>query len=224
ARLSNIALRLPGIAHVARWVAGIDQRRSIPAFAPRTLSKVLAAEERATGGEPVLLWADSFTEYFSTDAGRAAVRLLESAGYEVRFLERQQCCGLTWISTGQLDTAAKLAGAAVEQLHPFVADGIPVVGLEPSCLAVPRTHAVELVGDPRAAEVSKGVFTLAELLGQRDDLELPDLRGRTLVVQPHCHQASVIGFEADMALLSRTGATIKRVGGCCGLAGNFGVE
>src|SRR5690606_20109477 len=109
ARLSNIALRLPGIAHVARWVAGIDQRRSIPAFAPRTLSKVLAAEERATGGEPVLLWADSFTEYFSTDAGRAAVRLLESAGYEIRLLERQQCCGLTWISTGQLDQAAELA-------------------------------------------------------------------------------------------------------------------
>lgn len=224
ARLANLALRTPGLAHLARWVAGVDQRRSLPAFATRTFSKEVAGHRSAAGGSPVLLWTDSFTEYFSTDAGRAAVRLLESAGYEVRFLERQQCCGLTWISTGQLDTAAKLAGAAVEQLHPFVADGIPVVGLEPSCLAVLRTDAVELVDDPRAAEVSKGVFTLAELLGQRDDLELPDLRGRTLVVQPHCHQASVIGFEADMALLSRTGATIKRVGGCCGLAGNFGVE
>ncbi|GAA3534931.1 lactate dehydrogenase [Aeromicrobium flavum] len=224
ARLSNVALRLPGIAHLARWVAGIDQRRSIPAFAPRTLSKVLAAEERATGGDPVLLWADSFTEYFSTDAGRAAVRLLESAGYEIRLLERQQCCGLTWISTGQLDQAAQLAGAAVEQLHPYVEAGIPVVGLEPSCLAVLRTDAVELVDDPRAAVVAQGVFTLAELLADREDLDVPDLSGRTLVVQPHCHQASVIGFDADLRLLSRTGATVVRVGGCCGLAGNFGVE
>lgn len=224
ARLANLALRVPGIAHLARWVAGIDQRRSIPAFAPRTLTKELARQERATGGDPVLVWADSFTEYFSTDAGRAAVRLLERAGYEVRLLERQQCCGLTWISTGQLDTAARLAGAAVEQLHPFVAQGIPVVGLEPSCLAVLRTDAVELVDDPRAAEVAQGVFTLAELLRDREDLAVPDLTGRTLVVQPHCHQASVMGFEADLQLLARTGATVRSVGGCCGLAGNFGVE
>ncbi len=224
ARLVNLALRTPGLAHLARWAAGVDQRRSLPAFATRTLTKEVAARRPAAGGDPVLVWTDSFTEYFSTDAGRAAIGLLESAGYEVRFLDRQQCCGLTWISTGQLDTAAKLAGAAVEQLHPFVAEGIPVVGLEPSCLAVLRTDAVELVDDPRAAEVAKGVFTLAELLSQREDLDLPDLSGRTIVVQPHCHQASVIGFDADMALLSRTGAEIVRVGGCCGLAGNFGVE
>ncbi|WP_269303750.1 FAD-binding and (Fe-S)-binding domain-containing protein [Aeromicrobium sp. HA] len=224
ARLANLALRVPGLAHVARWVAGIDQRRSIPTFATRTLSKVLSREERATGGDPVLLWADSFTEYFSTDAGRAAVRLLESAGYEIRLLERQQCCGLTWISTGQLDKAAELAAAAVEQLHPYVEAGIPVVGLEPSCLAALRTDAPELVDDPRAAEVAKGVFTLAELLADREELEVPDLSGRTLVVQPHCHQASVIGFDADLRLLSRTGAHVVRVGGCCGLAGNFGVE
>src|SRR5690606_33121909 len=95
ARLANLALRTPGIAHLARWVAGIDQRRSIPAFATRTFSQEVARRERAAGGDPVLVWADSFTEYFSTDAGRAAVRLLERAGYEVRFLERQQCCGLT---------------------------------------------------------------------------------------------------------------------------------
>ncbi|MBA4607956.1 FAD-binding protein [Aeromicrobium sp. Marseille-Q0843] len=224
ARLANLALRTPGVAHLARWVAGVDQRRSLPAFATRTFSKVLAREERATGGDPVLLWADSFTEYFSTDAGRAAVRLLEAAGYEIRLLERQQCCGLTWISTGQLDQAAELAGAAVDQLHPYVAAGIPVVGLEPSCLAVLRTDAVELVDDPRAAEVAKGVFTLAELLADREELEVPDLSGRTLVVQPHCHQASVMGFDADLRLLSRTGASVVRVGGCCGLAGNFGVE
>ncbi|MCL3837702.1 FAD-binding and (Fe-S)-binding domain-containing protein [Aeromicrobium duanguangcaii] len=224
ARLANLALRMPGLAHVGRWIAGVDQRRSLPQFATRTFSKVAADERTSTGGDPVLLWADSFTEYFSTDAGRAAVRLLEAAGYEIRLLERQQCCGLTWISTGQLDHAAELAAAAVDQLHPYVEAGIPVVGLEPSCLAVLRTDAVELVDDPRAAEVAKGVFTLAELLADREELEVPDLSGQTVVVQPHCHQASVLGFDADLRLLSRTGAHVVRVGGCCGLAGNFGVE
>lgn len=224
ARLANLALRTPGLAHVARWVAGVDQRRSLPAFATRRFSRQMARRRTAEGGEPVLLWADSFTEYFSTEAGRAAVELLESVGYEVRLLERPQCCGLTWISTGQLDTAATLVAAAIDQLHPYVEAGVPVVGLEPSCLAVLRTDALELVDDPRAAEVASGVFTIAELLASREEFEVPDLSGRTVVVQPHCHQASVIGFDADLALLARTGAQIRRVGGCCGLAGNFGVE
>ncbi len=224
AGLVNLLLRTPGIAHIARWVAGVDQRRSLPKFATKTLTKELAGHVSPAGGKPVLVWTDSFTEYFSTAAGLSAVKLLEQAGFEVRFLERQQCCGLTWISTGQLDTASALVAAAVDQLHPFVEQQVPIVGLEPSCLAVMRSDAVELVDDPRAAQVAAGMFTLAELLDQVEDLALPDLSGKTLVVQPHCHQNSVIGFEADMRLLQRTGATIERLGGCCGLAGNFGVE
>ncbi len=224
ARLANFSLRIPGIVHLVRWVAGVDQRRSLPQFATRTFAKEMKGHTSPATGRPVLLWADSFTEYFSTAAGRSAVELLERSGFEVRFLERQQCCGLTWISTGQLDTAATLVAAAVEQLHPYVAQQVPIVGLEPSCLAVMRNDAAELIDDPRTAEVAAGMFTLAELLDQVEDLELPDLTGETLVVQPHCHQNAVLGFEADMRLLERTGATIDRLGGCCGLAGNFGVE
>jgi Fe-S oxidoreductase len=99
-----------------------------------------------------------------------------------------------------------------------------VVGLEPSCLATLRSDAVELSDDPRAAEVAAGVRSLAEVLARVDGWSPPDLTGTTVVVQPHCHHASVVGWEVDAALLARTGAEVTRVGGCCGLAGNFGVE
>ncbi|RYY43037.1 MAG: FAD-binding oxidoreductase, partial [Actinomycetales bacterium] len=230
ARLANLALRVPGLAHVARWVAGVDQRRSLPAFATQRFSRaarpLLTARAEASRDERprVAIWADSFTEYFSTSGGLAAVRLLESAGYRVEVVQKQSCCGLTWITTGQLDTARELVERTVAVLHEYVAAGVPVVGLEPSCLAVLRSDAVELTDDPRAVEVAAGVHTVAELLARTDGWEPPDLRGTEVVVQPHCHQSSVLGFEADMDLLGRTGATVTRLSGCCGLAGNFGVE
>lgn len=228
ARLANLALRVPGLVHVARWVAGVDQRRSLPTFATRRFGRLARdhahVDERTRGSARVLLWADSFTEYFSTDAGRAAITLLESAGYAVEVLRRPQCCGLTWITTGQLDTARTLVERAVEQLHPYVQQGVPVLGLEPSCTAVLRSDAVELTDDPRAAEVAAGVVTLAELLERTPGWSPPDLSDTEVVVQPHCHQSSVMGFGADLALLERSGARITRLSGCCGLAGNFGVE
>lgn len=229
ARIANLALKIPGLRHLALWSAGIDSRRSIPAFATQRLShwarkRAAGALDRPKDGGRVLLWADSFSEYFSTEAGKAGVELLEAAGYRVEFLERQVCCGLTWITTGQLDTARKLITHAIEQLHPYVQAGVPIVGLEPSCLATLRSDAVELVDDPRSVDVAGGVFTLAELLERTEGWTPPDLHGRTVIVQPHCHQASVIGFDADMRLLTSTGAIVQRLSGCCGLAGNFGVE
>ena len=230
--LANLGLRTPGLRSIARWIAGVDQRRSLPRFATKRFSRVVSTGS-TTGSvlEPVertrptvLLWADSFTEYFSTEGGLAAIEVLESAGYAVETLARPQCCGLTWITTGQLDTARDLVGRAVEQLHPYVAAGVPVVGLEPSCLSVLRSDAVELLDDPRAAEVAGGVLTLSELLGRTEGWAAPDLTGTEIVVQPHCHHASVMGFEADLAVLERTGADVTRLAGCCGLAGNFGVE
>jgi FAD/FMN-containing dehydrogenase/Fe-S oxidoreductase len=224
ARIANAGLRVPGLVHVARWVAGVDQRRSLPAFATTRFSDH-ARPSRADPSRPrVILWADSFTEYFSTAGGQAAVRVLESAGYHVELLEKPACCGLTWITTGQLDQARDLVGRAIEQLHPYVAAGVPVVGLEPSCLSVLRSDAFELTHDPRAREVAAGVLTLAELLQRTDGWQAPDLTGTDVVVQPHCHQASVLGFEADLAILAATHATVQRLSGCCGLAGNFGVE
>ncbi|MGZ5401917.1 MAG: FAD-binding and (Fe-S)-binding domain-containing protein [Aeromicrobium sp.] len=224
--LVNLVLRTPGVRSIARWTAGVDQRRSLPSFATTRLSRWSRKRDAlpALDRPRVLLWADSFTEYFATASGKAGVALLESAGYKVEILDRQACCGLTWISTGQLDTARNIVGNAVAQLHPYVVAGVPIVGLEPSCLGVLRSDAVELLDDPRAVDVAKGVFTLAELLARTQSWVAPDLSGKKVIVQPHCHHASVMGFEADMALLASTGATIERLSGCCGLAGNFGVE
>ena len=149
--------------------------------------------------------------------------MLAAAGLTARVIDEDACCGLTWITTGQLTRARKIVARTVATLHPYVTSGVPVIGLEPSCLATLRSDAVELTDDPRAVEVAAGVKTLAEHLTSIDWTP-PDLTGVEIVAQPHCHHASVLGWEADEALLRKAGARLTRVGGCCGLAGNFGVE
>jgi FAD/FMN-containing dehydrogenase/Fe-S oxidoreductase len=222
-RLVNIATATPGLRSLIRWSAGVDQRRSLPQFAPVTARKRVATPTSI--GSRVVLWLDSFSDCFTGDGVAAAVSLLAAAGYAPELLQRRACCGLTWISTGQLDGARRQLRTALDILHPLVAAGTPVVGLEPSCLAVWRSDAAELLPeDSRVAEVRAGVLTLAELLQRTPRWLPPDLTGLELVVQPHCHHASVIGWQADATLLAATGATVTTVGGCCGLAGNFGVE
>ncbi len=223
APVANRALRLPAVQRLAKSAAGVDQRRGLPAFSPTSLRRW--ARRRSWPQAPdVVIWADSFTDAFASEAGQAAVRVLERAGLRVGIVERTACCGLTWISTGQLDAARRLVEHAVATLHPYVAAGALVVGLEPSCLATLRSDALELSADPRAAEVAAATRTLAEVLQGLPGWEPPRLDGTEIVVQPHCHHASVLGWQADAALLARTGAHVTRVGGCCGLAGNFGVE
>ena len=227
APLANAVLRVGPVQRLAKAAAGIDQRRSVPAFARRPLRRWARGTERAASPGStydVVVWADSFTDGFASDTGRAAVAVLEAAGLRVGVITEAACCGLTWVSTGQLAAARRILGHTLDVLHPYVARGVPVVGLEPSCLATLRSDAVELTGDPRAVEVAAGVRTLAELLAGLPGWVPPDLTGTTVVVQPHCHHASVLGWAADAALLERTGAEVTRVGGCCGLAGNFGVE
>ncbi|CUR57462.1 FAD/FMN-dependent dehydrogenase [metagenome] len=226
ARPLNRALKVRPLAALAKAGAGIDQRRSLPTFAETTLRGLdrLDHRERGERGTPdVWIWADSFTDAFLPESGRATIRLLAAAGLTARVIDEDACCGLTWITTGQLTTAQRIVAKTVATLHPYVASGVPVIGLEPSCLAAIRSDAVELTDDPRAVEVAAGMSTLAEYLTSIDWTP-PDLAGVQVVAQPHCHQASVLGWEADAALLRRAGATVTRVGGCCGLAGNFGVE
>ena len=225
-RVANRMLRSKAVASVMKKAAGIDGRRSLPQFSERSLRRTATSE--VTAGQPdVWLWADSFTDHFGAGIGQAALGLLTAAGLDVRVIPERACCALTWITTGQLDQARKIMGEAIDTLHPYVASGVPVVGLEPSCLAALRSDAEELLDDPRAAEVAAGMSTLAELLTARIDAGTwtpPDLTGTQVVVQPHCHQASVVGFAADLAVLEAAGATVNRLGGCCGLAGNFGME
>ncbi|MDZ5622820.1 FAD-binding and (Fe-S)-binding domain-containing protein [Nocardioides sp. HM23] len=230
ARLGNPALRGGPLAKLAKVVAGVDERRSLPVLASprfRKASAVVTGRLSAGGGldtpspsgsgysstetPDVWVWADSFTEYFRTGPGLAAIGYLEGAGLTVRVIDEPACCALTWTSTGQRDTARKILDRTREVLTPYVDSGVPVLGIEPSCTAALRSDA------------GLGVVTLGELV-TRLDLPLPDLNGVSVVAQPHCHHSSVLGWATDHALLERAGATVTVVPGCCGLAGNWGVE
>jgi FAD/FMN-containing dehydrogenase/Fe-S oxidoreductase len=229
ATVANLAARIPPLAAVGKWAVGIDQRRSIPRFAPRTLRrsdrKAVASRPAGTdAGQPdVWIWADSFTDHFFPNSGVAALEFLRAKGIDARVIQDDACCGLTWITTGQLDKARPMVTRTVERLAAYVDSGVPVLGLEPSCTATLRSDVLELVDSPDARRVAGGVLTFAELVA-RLNLPVPDLTGVEVVAQPHCHQNAVLGWAADEALLRGAGATVTRVDGCCGLAGNFGVE
>jgi Fe-S oxidoreductase len=215
--LANRLARLGPAARLAKATAGIDQRRSIPAFARRTMRKSVPTGPVDGVVPDVWIWADTFSDHFFPGNGRAAIRYLESVGLTARVIPEDACCGLTLISTGQLDQARTLMERTVATLRPYVDSGVPVVGLEPSCLATLRSDAAELTGEAPA------LVTLAELVEERQ-LPLPDLSGVEVVAQPHCHHHAVLGWAADQRLLERAGAAVTRVAGCCGLAGNFGME
>ena len=234
-RLVNTITHLPLISTLILRIGGMDTRRSIPAFATRPFLRGSRRSRRRAAASisarpRVVLWVDSFSNSFSPGIPDSAIQVLEDAGYEVTVPDRNACCGLTWISTGQLRAAKVRLRKLLDVLAPYAADGIPIVGLEPSCTAVLRSDLVDLLpDDPRARIVSAATKTLAEMLTGRSpagssDWHPPDLSDVTAAVQPHCHQYSVMGFDADAGLLRAAGAQITSLAGCCGLAGNFGME
>ncbi|HLV72313.1 MAG TPA: FAD-binding and (Fe-S)-binding domain-containing protein [Vulgatibacteraceae bacterium] len=237
---ANAALRSALLRPAVAWAAGVDRRRALPAFAPVTFRRWFSdfrrerergdgagrADGRGRNGE-VVLFVDTFTDAFSPEVGKATVRVLEHAGYRVTVTGRPVCCGITWISTGQLTGARAQARRTVRELLPHVRRGAKVVGMEPSCTGVLRSDAEELLRGADAAaarEVAAATRTLAELLGETGDWTPPDLSGVAGIAQPHCHHHAVMGWTKDAALLERAGARVRGLGGCCGLAGNFGVE
>ncbi len=222
--LANAALGGPGFSGLAKRMAGVDTRRPLPRFARSTFRQWFASHPSADG-VPIVLFVDTFTDHFSPQVGQAAVRVLEHAGYSVRIPATSVCCGLTWISTGQLDGARKQLRRSALALDGLLDDEAMVVGLEPSCTAVWRSDAADLLpNDRHARRVATRMRTLAEVLAATAGWRPPDLTGVRGVAQPHCHQHAVLGWEADRALLTDAGAEVTAVGGCCGLAGNFGVE
>lgn len=182
---------------------------------------------RDPGGRPyALVWADSFSQTLDDAGARAVVDVLEANGF-APIVAPDACCGLTWITTGQLTGAKKHLASLLGVLAPFAASGIPIVGVEPSCTAVLRDDLLDLLPeDPRSMLVSGATHTLAEVLSAvpASERRLPSLEGVEIVAQPHCHHYSVMGWDTDQALLESLGARVTRLEGCCGLAGNFGME
>ncbi|MGA8112212.1 MAG: FAD-binding and (Fe-S)-binding domain-containing protein [Actinocatenispora sp.] len=232
-RVVNALTRAPVLSRLAVAAAGIEDR-DIPLFAGETLQQWFSRRPRrgdagaGTRGT-VLLWPDTFTNHFHPHIGRAAVHVLEDAGWTVTMPGTPLCCGLTWISTGQLATGKRILTRTVRELAPHLRDGGLVVGLEPSCTAVLRSDAGELFPeDHDVRRLRDQTVTLAELLTEHSPgYEPPPVARDTVraLAQVHCHQHAVTGFDADTRLLRAANVEVEQLdSGCCGLAGNFGFE
>ncbi|GAA3392591.1 FAD-binding and (Fe-S)-binding domain-containing protein [Streptomyces roseoviridis] len=216
----NTAMRLPYAARLA----GVTPERSMPGVAERSFVSWFG--ERASDRPPVLtLWPDTFTDHLAPQVGRAAVRVLDAAGLGVALPPGRVCCGLTYVSTGRLARARRVMRRTLDVMEQAVADGRPAVVLEPSCAAALRTDLPELLpDDPRAARLAASVRTFAEALAELAPDWSPPRLDRPATGQTHCHQHAVLGDTADRRLRRRAGLDGEPVGGCCGLAGNFGFE
>ncbi|MFF3754540.1 FAD-binding and (Fe-S)-binding domain-containing protein [Streptomyces sp. NPDC002018] len=240
ARVLNAAARVPPLAAVAKRLGGIATERTIPRLAPETFGRWLRRRTKGrtevfAPGRTVILWPDTFTEYLAPSVGRAAVRVMEAAGIGIvvppgerggqRGRGGQVCCGLTYVSTGQLDQARAVMRRTLDMMEPLLDLDLPVVVLEPSCAAALTTDLPELLsGDPRAARLAASVRTFAQALEECAPQWEPPRLDRAVAGQTHCHQHAVLGDAADRRLRERAGLTGELSGGCCGLAGNFGFE
>ncbi|MFG2135418.1 FAD-binding and (Fe-S)-binding domain-containing protein [Streptomyces sp. NPDC048650] len=238
----NALARTP-LAAVAKRLGGIAPERTIPHLAAEPFTRWWWRRRKAgtvrPAGRTVVLWPDTFTNFLSPQVGHAAVKVLEAAGLRpllpptappgavstLRRRHRPLCCGLTYVSTGQLDQARAVMRRTVDVLSPLLAAGRPLVVLEPSCAAALRTDLPELLsGDPRAARLAASVTTFAEALVTLAPDWQPPRIDRPVAGQTHCHQHAVLGDTADRRLREQAGLTGELSGGCCGLAGNFGFE
>jgi len=225
--LVNLTTQLPFLRDIAKVVAGMPPERSIPAFAPQTFrSWFLRRQQRNQEGPPVLLWPDTFNNYFLPDTARAAVEVMEAAGFRVTLPLASLCCGRPLYDWGMLDRARKLLLEILDVLEPEIEQGIPVVILEPSCAAVFRDELLNLFPrDERAQKLSRQTFLLSQFLEKKAaDFRLPQLRRRALV-HGHCHHKSIMKMTDEEAVLHRLGIDFQAPApGCCGMAGAFGFE
>ncbi|CAL9528607.1 putative protein [Actinosynnema sp. ALI-1.44] len=209
-------------ARFARF-AGVAAERPLPTPARRTFQRTFGGGGH---GDRVLLFPDTFTNFFEPRIGHDAAAVLGHVGQAVEVPRRAVCCGLTWFSTGQLDVARRVVRRTARVLRPWTLENVPVVGLEPSCTAFLRSDALEVAGDdPEVKRLARSVRTFAEHVSPLLEPSAGAFAdGGSAVVQPHCHQYAESGTAADRELLERAGVSASMVSGCCGLAGDFGFE
>jgi Fe-S oxidoreductase len=235
APLSNLLARGAPARYLIERYAGIDRRRPLPRFEHQSVPRWFARRAVPSGPFPrgeVVFLADSFTSYSEPAIGRAAVELLERAGWRVR-LESDVCCARPEISKGLLDRASRTSRKLVERLAPAAERGVPIVGCEPSCILTLREEHLRLLPeDPHARAVARQARLVDELLLEAVDdgaLRLGSIgppAGRRILFHGHCHQKAANGTEVSVALLARLpGAHVEELdAGCCGMAGSFGFE
>src|SRR3954453_3239773 len=230
-KAARVASKQPALANalmstrVAKLLAGAHPAREFPKFAPRTLRDWFRSRpDRPARGTKIILWADTFNNHFHPEVGVAAVEALEAAGYHVVVPRRHLCCGRPLYDYGMLDLARRYLERVLATLRDEIRAGTPIVGIEPSCIAVLKDESAKLMPeDEDVKRLCKQSFHLAEFLC-RDGYEPPRLEGRALG-PGHCHEKATPGFEPLTQLLEKMGLDVESSnGGCCGMAGAWGYE
>src|SRR6266704_3069122 len=223
----NFFTQTPLLRDVARLIAGVASERQMPAFASQTFKEWFRKRGPRNQDQPrVILWPDTFNNYLRPETARAAVEVLEAAGYQVEVPEQSLCCGRPLYDHGMLTTAERLLRQILETLEPQITEGIPIVGLEPSCVAVFRDELLNFFpNDENARRLSKQVFLLSEFLERKVPNYQPPQLHRKAVVHGHCHHKAIMGMGAEEAVLKKLGLDFEILdSGCCGMAGAFGFE
>jgi FAD/FMN-containing dehydrogenase/Fe-S oxidoreductase len=225
--VANFFSGAPGLSRVTKWIGGVAPQRQMPKFARRTfLEWFRERAPRNVDSPQVLLWPDTFNNYFHPETARAAVEVLEAAGFRVVVPEATLCCGRPLYDYGLLDMAKGKLLEILDVLRPHLEAGTPVVGLEPSCVAVFRDEMTSLLPHNEGARrLKEQTFLLSEFIAKHgDDFPLPELRRKALV-HAHCHHHSLMGMDDEVEVLRRMGLDFELLdSGCCGMAGSFGFE
>jgi Fe-S oxidoreductase len=226
--LANFLGQTPVLRDLAKWLGGIAPQRRLPRFASQSFKDWFRRRQPRARPDspPVILWPDTFSNFFHPEVAQAGVEVLEAAGYQVWVPEKSLCCGRPLYDFGMLTTAKGLLREILDTLRPEIEAGVPIVGLEPTCVAVFRDELINLFpNDENAMRLHRQTFLLSELLNQHaKDFHPPQLRRRALV-HGHCHHKSLIGMDDEEAVLKKLGLDLHvPESGCCGMAGSFGFE
>jgi Fe-S oxidoreductase len=218
--VANAVMSLP----MFKTLGGVAKQRTMPRFAKTTFVEQFRKRVSKSAMKKVVLWPDTFNNHFHPATANAAADVLEAAGYEVIIPRKRLCCGRPLYDWGFLGMAKNLLRETMDALRPELEEGIPIVGLEPSCVSVFRDELPNLfAGDADAIRLSKAVKTLPEFLLE-ENVALPTLAGKALV-QAHCHHKAVLHFDDEERVLKKLGLDVDHPdSGCCGMAGAFGFE
>jgi Fe-S oxidoreductase len=255
--LTNAVLTGPVTSPLIKYIVGVAQERKLPRLAAKSYraawverelqaakqaaQEALAAglpkpakaapvveSEEAADGQTVLLWADTWNNYYHPRTLAAAESVLRQAGFQVRIFQKHICCGRALYDFGLLDTARSYVAGILERLAPEIEAGLPFIFLEPSCASVFKDEALQFFpDDPRAQKLSGQVWLLADWLAAKaPEWVNGRLQGAQVLIHGHCHHKAVFGGPAnEIALLKKAGAAVELIdASCCGMAGPFGFE
>jgi FAD/FMN-containing dehydrogenase/Fe-S oxidoreductase len=224
--LVNLITQIPGLRTLAKWAAGMPQQRQVPKFATRTFRSWFTKRLVKTNGPPVLLWPDTFNNYFLPDTARAATEVLEAAGFSVTLPRSILCCGRPLYDFGFLDRAKRLLLETLDVLAAEIEAGTPIVVLEPSCAAVFRDELGNLFPkDERARKLAQQTYLLSEFLEKKAPDFYPSPLPRKALLHGHCHHKSIMRMTDEHSVLRKLGVDFYApAAGCCGMAGSFGFE